>query len=486
MANTCEIIDDSPSTSDGRSSSKRRARPNSCSRTVTLQMLLDTNILQPGCSVLSLEYMIRYKGKKLDAFKHAYFRKRESSNVEFLKHNIIQVENLESDLVKYKIQNEVLSLPPLIDVKKPIQFSEILSRSSNQNLNTLVECTNWSYINKVQPFHVNISENAILLLDFHCHLTSSEVVGYLAGNWDFSTQTLTVKNAYPFRSRLQDTELTSLIEEEIRNTFTEKNLVLVGWYHSHPETIATPTLRDIETQLDYEVQIKGPTVESYIPCVGIICSPYNKGKSSFDSTIKCYWVLPSFENAIHDYGRPMNMHFSTKSEKLLTVDIVTALKKCVDFNKYDPDFINFKKNYKGTVTYLEKLKISLMNKFPKDDVTHRLLWNFLSEIVCAGSSGNIAKNNFQNLLASISSRQLSLSTSFFQIPNSVSENFESYIKSCNTKNVTSEDILDTSDVSKITSESMASSLFNNLDFSKAMFLIGLSPTQYKTNSLKHV
>lgn len=48
-------------------------------------------------------------------------------------------------------------------------------------------------------------------------------------------------------------------------------MVLVGWYHSHPETIATPTLRDIEAQLDYEVQIKGPTVESYIPCVGIIC-----------------------------------------------------------------------------------------------------------------------------------------------------------------------------------------------------------------------
>jgi len=82
---------------------------------------------------------------------------------------------------------------------------------------------------------------------------------------------LTVKNAYPFRSRLHDAELTSLIEEEIRNTFTAKNMVLVGWYHSHPETIATPTLRDIEAQLDYEVQIKGPTVESYIPCVGIIC-----------------------------------------------------------------------------------------------------------------------------------------------------------------------------------------------------------------------
>lgn len=127
----------------------------------------------------------------------------------------------------------------------------------------------------------------------------------------------------------------------------------------------------------------------------------------------------------------------------------------------------------------------MTNKFPKDDVTHRLLWNFLSEIVCTGNSVNTAKNDLQNLISSISSRQLSLSTSFFQIPNSVSENLESYLKSCNTKTVTSEDLPD-SDVSNITSESIASSLFNTLDFSKAMSLIGLSPTQYKTNSLTHI
>jgi hypothetical protein len=43
-----------PSTS---ARSKRRVRGNT-SRTVTLQMLLDTRILEPGDSVLSLEYMV--------------------------------------------------------------------------------------------------------------------------------------------------------------------------------------------------------------------------------------------------------------------------------------------------------------------------------------------------------------------------------------------------------------------------------------------
>ena len=27
-----------------------------------------------------------------------------------------------------------------------------------------------------------------LLQDFHCHLTTSEVVGYLGGKWDYTTQ----------------------------------------------------------------------------------------------------------------------------------------------------------------------------------------------------------------------------------------------------------------------------------------------------------
>jgi len=37
---------------------------------------------------------------------------------------------------------------------------------------------------KIQPFLVSMSTNAVLVMDFHCHLTASEVVGYLAGHWD--------------------------------------------------------------------------------------------------------------------------------------------------------------------------------------------------------------------------------------------------------------------------------------------------------------
>jgi len=123
----------------------------------------------------------------------------------------------------------------------------------------------------------------------------------------------------------------------------------------------------------------------------------------------------------------------------------------------------------------------LKDKFPKDDTIHRLLWNFLSEIVSTGSSSDSAKNHLQNLIAVISSRQLSLSASCFKTPNALSEHLMSYLKSCST-NTTTEDVPTTSDASSITSESIASSLFNDLDFSKAMSLIGLS--RYQTDPLK--
>lgn len=126
----------------------------------------------------------------------------------------------------------------------------------------------------------------------------------------------------------------------------------------------------------------------------------------------------------------------------------------------------------------------MTDKFPEDDTIHKSLWNFLSEIVCTGSSGDTAKNHLQHLISIISSRQLSMSTSCFQTSNSLSEHLESYLKSCSANNLASEEMPTTSDVSKITSESIASSLFNELDFSKAMSLIGLSPSRYQTDRLK--
>jgi hypothetical protein len=60
--------------------------------------------------------------------------------------------------------------------------------------NTLIECTSFSTIGKIQPFLVSVSTNAVLVMDFHCHLTTSEVVGYLAGHWDVNAHSRCSRN----------------------------------------------------------------------------------------------------------------------------------------------------------------------------------------------------------------------------------------------------------------------------------------------------
>lgn len=49
----------------------------------------------------------------------------------------------------------------------------------------------------------------------------------------------------------------------------KKGISLVGWYHSHPKSQPDPSLRDIESQMEYQLLLRGPG-STYHPCVGVI------------------------------------------------------------------------------------------------------------------------------------------------------------------------------------------------------------------------
>lgn len=76
---------------------------------------------------------------------------------------------------------------------------------------------------------------------------------------------------FPIRCRLGDFETAPGVESETLQTIRNHGLTLLGWYHSHPHDPATPTIRDIDTQLEYELRMKGSTDSAYLPCVGLIC-----------------------------------------------------------------------------------------------------------------------------------------------------------------------------------------------------------------------
>lgn len=85
----------------------------------------------------------------------------------------------------------------------------------------------------------------------HCRLPTC---GYLAGHWDLNSHNLAITHAFPCLSdtNLDDEEATK-VECSIYNKVYNKHLSLLGWYRSVPcLPRALPTLKDCESQLDYQ------------------------------------------------------------------------------------------------------------------------------------------------------------------------------------------------------------------------------------------
>ncbi|XP_069597470.1 MPN domain-containing protein isoform X3 [Ranitomeya imitator] len=181
-----------------------------------------------GCGWAS----VRYKGQKLDQYKTAWLRQNRlhgsmatggSPLSEGEEYDLLEVEgDVDSRCGKIcnmepngsKKEQDLRSSQ--VESRTPVKFSALGSRDSARDPHTLVQLTSFLALNKFQPFHVSISSNTLLLLDFHSHLIRSEVVGYLGGRWDTSSQLLTVLRAFPCRSRLKDTETAAAVEEEHR------------------------------------------------------------------------------------------------------------------------------------------------------------------------------------------------------------------------------------------------------------------------------
>ena len=82
---------------------------------------------------------------------------------------------------------------------------------------------------------------------------------------------LSILGAFPCRYAGKDKSAAAAVEAEIARAMEWKRMILVGWYHSHPRTHASPSLRDVDSQLDYQIKMKGPSDNGYTPCVGLIC-----------------------------------------------------------------------------------------------------------------------------------------------------------------------------------------------------------------------
>lgn len=161
----------------------------------------------------------------------------------------------------------------------------------------------------------------------------------------------------------------------------KKNLILVGWYHSHPRIAAQPTLRDCDAQLEYQIKMRGTTDETYTPCIGLICAPYYSENLTLESSITAFWVVPPTENRLMEYGRPMSMHFSVTQDIEMSEHIKTEMILAIDYyRQFDNEMVKFDGKYGEDSTFIEKLKTTLYSKFPREQNDFEF-WNWLRQLL---------------------------------------------------------------------------------------------------------
>ncbi|XP_048778445.1 MPN domain-containing protein-like isoform X2 [Ostrea edulis] len=264
--------------------------------------------------------------------------------------------------------------------KKCIKHAALKSRSQSIDPLILVECESFKELDKVQPFTVSIASNALLLMDFHCHLTSREVVGYLGGKWNQNTQHLTIVGSYPCKCREADSKKAAIVEEEIRHLMNAAGLILVGWYHSHPFSQANPSVKDIDCQMSYQLCMKG-SGSNYFPCVGVIIAPYNRQRIKKESACRMYMVMPPLDEQPSDYGIPMIVKFSLQKNLSVTEELLSEMKAVTDFYFGTPDWLKFRQSWQPTITYLDKLKGSLATKLPEDQMENGTFLEFVQHLI---------------------------------------------------------------------------------------------------------
>ncbi|KAF0294893.1 MPN domain-containing protein [Amphibalanus amphitrite] len=404
-----EEEDDLQSTADSdtlQSGRSARGRAGLSGRGVTLPMLMKEGFLEPGEGAMTIDYLgqkfrgdllpdgqirshetaetfaspsawaihckkivnpdkksgcgwasVKYRGKKLDIYKNMLFKKRREREREQGE----QEEECESVSACEDEKKDLLMKKRAMLQKIIVKHEALGIRNSDHDPSTLLECVPFSELGKIQPFTVTVaSSTALTVVGFHSHLTDSEVVGYLAGRWDVNTHDLAITHAFPVRCRLGEKSKWKRVEYDVYTAIEERKLTLVGWYHSHPHSPPTPTIRDSDLQLDYQLKMKGSSDASYTPCVGMIYTPFPKNKKRpLQSNLLCYWVMPPHEMRPHDYPRPMAMEYSVVRDSYIHQDALTEMRLCAEFYRGAPDAVNFTRPLADGSTNWERLKSAL-------------------------------------------------------------------------------------------------------------------------------
>lgn len=111
-------------------------------------------------------------------------------------------------------------------------------------------------------------------------------------------------------------------EIEVRREIQEKNLRVVGWYHSHPNFPPDPSIRDIENQHNYQ-KLFVDTEHRTEPFVGVIIGTYDQRMPTTESIVNWFHV-----DALESGGQPYYIVNSVVPSETLSDEIVDKTVRC--------------------------------------------------------------------------------------------------------------------------------------------------------------
>uniref|UniRef100_A0A1A7WZ65 Myb-like, SWIRM and MPN domain-containing protein 1 n=1 Tax=Iconisemion striatum TaxID=60296 RepID=A0A1A7WZ65_9TELE len=144
-----------------------------------------------------------------------------------------------------------------------------------------------------EPFQVVVCAETLLIMDMHAHVSRGEIIGLLGGTFSEEAKVLKICAAEPCNSvstGLQ-CEMDPVSQTQACDMLASLGLGVVGWYHSHPSFQPNPSVRDINTQDQFQSYFS----RGGAPFIGVIVSPYDPANPSPHSQITCLLVKESQE-----------------------------------------------------------------------------------------------------------------------------------------------------------------------------------------------
>ncbi|CAB4058971.1 FLOT [Lepeophtheirus salmonis] len=151
--------------------------------------------------------------------------------------------------------------------------------------------------------------------------------------WDINAHNVAITHVFPIISRDPShipSDDAQKLESNIYQTLYSKHLTLLGWYRSRSYSDrALPSLKDCETQLEFQVKMLGTSDASYTPCIGMIISTY--GPRNGPSDTLAYWIVPPPEtnNGTQEYGKPMSMIYHIVSDPCLSSEVLDTINSVI-------------------------------------------------------------------------------------------------------------------------------------------------------------